>query len=137
MTLLANELIAADLIYGLYSEILRQTEDQKALYRRTWGFWLQLLHSLLNDTVLTLGRLYDVSQQDPDIQHVGARVLLRRRRAETHHALGQQQVRHCGGLMFSSRCESGMEMNMSRMQRISMGNSVRNRLNRSNFRCMK
>ncbi len=76
MTLLANELVAADLTYGLYSEIGKQTEEHKALYRRTWSFWLQLQHSVLNDTILTLGRLYDKDEQTSSLRTMLRRLLL-------------------------------------------------------------
>lgn len=59
MSLLANELIAADLDYGLYSEISRLTKQYKDVYSRGWSFWLPLLGSLLGQTVLTLCRVYD------------------------------------------------------------------------------
>ena len=44
---------------------------------------------------------------------------------------------HTGGLMLGIRAASPRKISISTMQKISIGNSVRNRLSLSNFRCMK
>ena len=55
--------------------------------------------------------------------------------AESERENGDQPL-HCV-LMSIARIESGMKTSIIRMQKTSIGNSVRNRLKRSNFRCMK
>ena len=76
MTLLQNELDAAHLTYGLYLELDTLRKEYKSLYRRTWGFWLQLQHSLLNDTILTLSRLYDDDVRTSSLRTMLKRLLL-------------------------------------------------------------
>ena len=77
---------------------------------------------------------------------VGERV----RGAVTHHALrpggqrqrqeqsrNQQQPLHNPGLMCGMRVASPRKISIRTMQKISIGKSVRNKLNFSNFKCMK
>src|SRR6266700_3961782 len=83
---------------------------------------------------------------DSDVQNTGALHLLGGRCAETHHALRvggghrhceeRKQAFHCV-LKSMARIESGRNTSIIRMQKISIGNSVRKRLKRSNFKCMK
>ena len=83
---------------------------------------------------------------DSDVHDPGALHVLRRRSAETHHTLsigrGRRQSQdwkqpfHWVRITIE-RMESGMKTSIIRMQKMSIGNSVRNRLKRSNLRCMK
>ena len=85
--------------------------------------------------------------EDAGVQDLCARALLRVRGAIAHHALAACQSRaqqpkedqssHAGGLMMGMRYASPRKISISTMQKISIGKSVRKRLRRSNFKCMK
>src|SRR5579864_710301 len=88
----------------------------------------------------------DQHDNDPEVQHTRALGLLRCGRAETHHALRKRarssdrrkrQNPFHWTLMCKARIESGMKISIRMMHSTSIGNSVRNRLSLSNFRCMK
>jgi len=86
--------------------------------------------------------------EDAAIQHAGPFGLLSLGRALAHHTLprqaggedegsGQQAEAPHRGRISIKRKESGIKINSSKMQKTSIGNKVRNKLKRSNFRCMK
>lgn len=69
----ADELIAADLTYGLFSKILDLTKQHKSVYAKGWLFWLNITEALMNHAVLAVCRIYD-----EDGRTSGLPVILRR-----------------------------------------------------------
>ncbi len=68
---LEDELGAAYLDYRIHHKILELARQNKSAYERTWPFWLPVLGSLLNSTVLCLCRIYD-----KDYRTTGLHVIL-------------------------------------------------------------
>ncbi|CAN5611749.1 hypothetical protein BH10ACI3_BH10ACI3_02430 [soil metagenome] len=59
MKVFSNELIAADFTFGLYCKLNELTRLNKAVYARTWAFWLNISGALLSQAVLDVCRIYD------------------------------------------------------------------------------